>query len=206
MLSATYQQAALPELPELYAGFVRRRLSAEEIRDAILVVSGELDPTPAREHPFPSPVTWGYTQHGPFSAVYEHNRRSVYLMTQRLKRHPFLALFDGPDPNATTAERLVTTVPTQALFFLNDPFVHAKAEKWGTRLLAASSDPRQRIELAWRRAVGRAPTQAELAEASEFLAEYRAASKAEGQDQTEGRALAAYVRAIFSSNEFLHVE
>ena len=51
-------------------------------------------------------------------------------MTQRIKRHPFLALFDGADPNATTAVRLATTVPTQALYFLNDPFVHAKAEKY----------------------------------------------------------------------------
>ena len=86
--------------------------------------------------------------------MYDHNKRSVYLMTQRLKRHPFLALFDGADPNATTAQRLATTVPTQALFFLNDPFVHAKAEQWADRLLAAGPDEQQRIEPAWRRAIG----------------------------------------------------
>ena len=46
---------------------------------------------------------WDFTQHNPFKAVYETNRRSVYLMTQRIQRHPFLALFDGPDTNASTA-------------------------------------------------------------------------------------------------------
>jgi len=232
LLSATYQQASISDVaalarvqvsettprvlanaattesrdPDLYVSFPRRRLSAEEIRDSILAVSGELDLTPAREHPFPSSVSWGYTQHGPFSAVYDHNKRSVYLMTQRLKRHPFLALFDGADPNATTAERLGTTVPTQALFFLNDPFVHTKAEKWATRLLTANADETQRIELAWRRAFGRSPTEIERAEATDFLAAYRAELAAAKMDNVEGRSLAAYLRTIFGSNEFLHVD
>ena len=95
-------------------------------------------------------------------------------MTQRLKRHPFLALFDGADPNATTADRLTTTVPTQALFFLNDPFVHAKADKWASRLIAASPTEMQRIEMAWRRAIGRSPTDLERAKATDFLKSYQA--------------------------------
>ena len=217
MLSATYQEESVAaadltdrsdptDRSDYYAEFPRRRLSAEEIRDAILMVSGELDSTPAREHPFPSPIGWGYTQHGPFSAVYDHNQRSVYLMTQRLKRHPFLALFDGADPNATTAERLGTTVPTQALFFLNDPFIHTKAEKWAARLLAASADESQRIELAWRRACGRSPTEIERGEANEFLTAYRTELTAAKMDNVEARSLAAYLRTIFGSNEFLHLE
>ena len=232
MLSATYRQGSVADVaalarvrasdnqtrvlanaattdihdPDLYASFPRRRLSAEEIRDAILAVSGELDPTPALEHPFPTPINWGYSQHGPFSAVYDHNKRSVYLMTQRLKRHPFLALFDGADPNATTAERLGTTVPTQALFFLNDPFVHTKAEKWAAHLLSANVDESQRIEQAWRRAFGRAPTEIERAEATEFLTTYRTELAAAKLDNIETRSLAAYLRTLIGSNEFLHVE
>ena len=211
LLSATYQQASVAAAtdshePDLYASFPRRRLSAEEIRDAILAVSGELDLTPALEHPFPTPINWGYSQHGPFSAVYDHNKRSVYLMTQRLKRHPFLALFDGADPNATTAERLGTTVPTQALFFLNDPFVHTKAEKWAVRLMSASGEESQRIEQAWRRAFGRSPTEIERAEATEFLAGYRTELAAAKMDSVEVRSLAAYLRTLIGSNEFLHVE
>jgi mono/diheme cytochrome c family protein len=210
MLSATYQQAsdstANAASPDLYSSFARRRLSAEEIRDAVLVISGELDTSLAREHPFPSPISWGYTQHGPFSAVYDHNRRSVYLMTQRLKRHPFLALFDGADPNATTAQRLATTVPTQALFFLNDPFIHAKAEKWAQRLIAASAGEQQQIDSAWLQAIGRAPTESERTEATEFLAAYRAELASSGPDNAALRAMAAYLRTIIGSNEFLHVD
>jgi hypothetical protein len=206
MLSAMYQQSPGLATDPLYASFPRRRLSAEEIRDAILAVTGELDLTPGQGHPFPTPTNWGYTQHNPFSAVYDHHQRSVYLMTQRLKRHPFLALFDGADPNASTADRLDTTVPTQALFFLNDPFVHAMAERWAGRLLATTADEQQRIELAWRQAVGRAPTSFEADEAAEFLAAYREELANEKIDNVEVRALAAYLRTLIGSNEFLHVD
>ncbi|MDB6171935.1 MAG: Protein of unknown function (DUF1553)/Protein of unknown function (DUF1549)/Planctomycete [Chthoniobacteraceae bacterium] len=213
MLSATYRESSIAsaageehDTGDLYASFARRRLSAEELRDSILAISGELDLLPGREHPFPSPTSWGFSQHGPFNAVYEHNKRSVYLMTQRIKRHPFLALFDGADPNTTTAERRSTTVPTQALFFLNDPFVHAKAEKCASRLQLASPGEPERIESAWRLALGRLPTETERAEAILFLANYRAELTAAGQGNNEITPLSAYVRALFGSNEFLHID
>ncbi len=191
---------------DLYAAFPRRRISAEEIRDAILQVSGELDVAPGHGHPFPTPIGWGYTQHGPFSAVYEHNKRSVYLMTQRIKRHPFLALFDGADPNASTAERRATTVPTQALFFLNDPFIHAQAGKFSERLRRLYHDEPGRIAAAYRLALGRFPSESEQAEAAEFLAAYRAEPTAARNGDADGAALAAYGRAIFGSSEFLHID
>lgn len=215
MLSATYQQASqidsaespsTMDRPDLYTHFVRRRLNAEEIRDAILAVSGELDRSPGQAHPFPTPIGWGFSQHAPFSAVYDHNKRSVYLMTQRLKRHPFLALFDGADPNATTADRLGTTVPTQALYFLNDPFVHAKAEKCAARLRASATTEVQQVELISRLALGRMPTDIERAEASQFLQAYRDELTAARQDHIDERAIAAFVRTLFGSNEFLHVD
>ena len=198
------------EASELYVGFARRRLSAEELRDAVLGVCDRLDLTPGAEHPFPPPTRWGYSQHGPFIAVYDHSRRSVYLMTQRLKRHPLLALFDGADPNASTAERLGTIVPTQALFFLNDPLVHGSADNWARRLSAQLADDGKRITAAWRSAVGRAPTQAELADAGEFLSTYRQELAAAGEPkdaaEVERRALAAYLRTLIGSNEFLYVD
>ncbi|MEZ6054140.1 MAG: DUF1553 domain-containing protein, partial [Planctomycetaceae bacterium] len=212
MLSATYQESSVAEMPQgtgmddLYIRFPRRRLSAEEIRDTILTVSGELDATPAEGHPFPTPTSWGYTQHGPFSAVYDHNKRSVYLMTQRLKRHPFLALFDGADPNTSTPARLGTTVPTQALFFLNDPFVHEKAEKWAARLQTNGNNESDWIEQAWTHAFGRSPTQTERDEAIAFLADYRAELLASGMDNVDQRSLAALLRTLIGSNEFLHVD
>jgi hypothetical protein len=194
---------------DAYIGFSRRRLDAEEIRDAILFVSEQLDTEPAREHPFPTPINWGFSQHGPFNAVYDHNKRSIYLMTQRLKRHPFLALFDGADPNATTADRLNTTVPTQALFFLNDPFVHEKAEKWAARLVSQSSKEGDWVDLVWLHAMGHTPNDVERSEATEFLALSRAelaGTKRIPIDQCSLDSLAAYIRTLFGSNEFLHVD
>ncbi|MFM9069747.1 MAG: DUF1553 domain-containing protein [Planctomycetota bacterium] len=218
--SAVYQQEALADSTDLYRGFQRRRLSAEEIRDAILAVTGQLDSRPGEGHTFPSPLQWGFSQHGPFSAVYEHRQRSIYLMTQRLKRHPYLALFDGADPNATTAVRLGTTVPTQALFFLNDPFLHASAQAWSTTLVATHSAEVTRIQQAYRQAFGRAATEAELQEAQPFLTEYalalRDASADVGKDwreltaarqrELETAALAAFLRSLIGSNEFLYVD
>lgn len=229
MLSSTYQQSSVfsetvgskqspaasersaspntdSQMTDYFSPFARRRLSAEETRDSILLVSGELDPTPGRGHPFPAPTGWGYTQHGPFSAVYDHNQRSVYLMTQRIKRHPFLTLFDGADPNASTAERRTTTVPTQALFFLNDPFIHTKSEKFAARVERLGTNEPQRIDAAYRLALGRSPTDAERAEATEFLAACRDELAASRQDKVDTLAIAALGRVLFGSNEFLTVD
>src|SRR6201999_3078113 len=104
-----------------------QRLDAESIRDALLSIGGNLDRTEGGAHPFPAVGAWNFTQHQPFAAVYETNRRSVYLMTSRLARHPYLELFDGADPNATTAHRSNSTVPTQALFLMNSPFIQAES-------------------------------------------------------------------------------
>jgi hypothetical protein len=214
LLSATWQQSSgSVELPgsttlssELFREFSRRRLSAEEIRDSILAVTGELDLTPGQEHPFPSPVTWGFSQHGPFIAVYDHNQRSVYLMTQRLKRHPFLALFDGADPNSSTADRRGTTVPTQALFFLNDPLIHSAAAKWSVRLQQQAVADRDRIRIAWNTALSREPETAELDDALSFLDAYRSQTGSSGNSETQSEALAALLRTLIGSNEFLHVD
>ena len=121
--------------------FQRRRLEAESIRDAMLAVSGELDQARPGPHPFPPIEAWHWTQHDPFKAVYPTNHRSVYLMTQRLVKHPFLAIFDGPDTNVSTDVRARSTVPLQALYLRNNPFVQQQAAGFARRLLARSTQP-----------------------------------------------------------------
>ena len=189
-----------------FSPFPRRRLTAEETRDSILFVSGELDRKPGRGHSFPSPTSWGFTQHGPFSALYDHNKRSVYLMSQRIKRHPFLALFDGPDPNTSTATRSVSTVPTQALYFMNAPFVHEKSSKFAARLEKTSPSESEQITLAYQWALGRTPDELEKTDIAEFLAAYRSELGAKDSHKNASSALAAFTRVIMGSNEFLHVD
>ena len=178
----------------------RRRLDAEEIRDALLLVTGELDRRPGEGHPFPPEKDWKFTQHAPFKAVYESNRRSVYLMTQRIQRHPFLALFDGPDTNASTAQREVSTVPTQALYFLNDPFFHARSQALAKQLLLLPAD--ERVESAHRACFQRSATERERAAAATFLDAYRAGPPG----QSELAAWSAYARTLMGSNEFITVD
>jgi hypothetical protein len=213
MLSAVYQQGAGddPERSRVDPGnalwwrFKPRRLSAEEIRDTILSVTGELDLTPGGPHPFPDEKTWGFTQHGPFNAVYDHNQRSVYLMTQRIKRHPFLTLFDGPDANSSTADRFSTTVPTQALFFTNDPFVHAKADAFAGRLLKLADDD-ARLDRTWRLAFSRLPNAEERSAAREFLADYSGQLTEVPEGERQRQAWAAWLRVVLSSNELIYID
>lgn len=180
----------------LLAHFNRRRLNAEEIRDSLLVASGQLDPTAAEAHPFPPESTWTFSQHTPFNAVYDTTKRSAYLMVQRQRRHPFLALFDGADPNASTPERQMTTVPTQALYFLNDPFFHASAAALATRLMKLTDDHARTTEI-YRTLFQRPPSSAEQDRVKAFVASYPGS-----QDEK----WAAQTRVLLASNEFLHLD
>jgi hypothetical protein len=191
----------------LLGRYPMRRLDAEALRDAMLAVSGKLDPGMGGPHPFPPVERWGFTQHAPFSAVYETNRRSVYLMTQRLKRHPFLALFDGADTNASTPQRLVTTVPTQALFLMNDPFVHQQAEAFAARILSGAKEERERIRSAYERALARPPQASEYEEVGRFLQAYRNRRLSAGSaaERAERDAWAAFARTLLARNEFMFV-
>ncbi len=177
------------------AHFPRRRLSAEELRDSLLAMSGQLDLTPGEAHPFPPESTWTFTQHGPFNAVYETNRRSAYLMVQRQRRHPFLALFDGADPNASTPQRQVTTAPTQALFFLNDAFFHQQAATVAAR--AAAVPEGGRVAHLFRHLLQRTPGAEETARAEAFVAAYPG---------TAEEKWAALCRVMLAGNEFLHLD
>jgi hypothetical protein len=193
---------------ELFWKFTRRRLDAESIRDTMLFVSGDLDESPAGEHPFPPAKSWGFTQHAPFVAVYETKRRSVYLMQQRLRKNPYLALFDGADPSSSTGVRLPSTTPLQALFLMNDPLSHAVATKFAQRVLAHSQDEAARLTFAYQLALSREPIAEELQECVDFLKRYRARLSALNTpaNQVETQAWAAFARALLSGNEFVFVD
>lgn len=180
----------------LLGRYSRRRLSAEELRDSLLAASGQLDTTLGEAHPFPPEATWTFTQHAPFNANYETNRRSAFLMVQRQRQHPFLALFDGADPNASTPQRQVTTAPTQALFFLNDPFFHQQAAFVAERALKETTDS-SRIGSLYRQLFQRVPSQSELDRALVLLRD------GEGSLEEKHQSLA---RILLASNEFIYVD
>ncbi|WP_020475627.1 PSD1 and planctomycete cytochrome C domain-containing protein [Zavarzinella formosa] len=186
----------------------RQALDAESIRDAMLAVSGRLDRSPPTPHPFPPVGTWGFTIHNPFHAVYDSDRRSIYLMVQRNRRHPFLAMFDAPDPNLSAAERLPTTTPTQTLYLMNSPFVHTQSEAFAKRLLATPGDDAARVRLAFESAHGKSASEAEVNDSLTFVANYRKKLGERGlpADQQSTVAWAALGRVMLTGNAFLYVD
>jgi len=216
VLSRTYRQSSqresrafeLDPANDLYAGFPRRRLDAESIRDTLLLLGGHLDRSPGGPHPFPPQSEWKFTQHNPFKAVYDSNRRSVYLMTQRIQRHPYLAIFDGPDPAASTPLRLTSTTPLQALYLMNDEFVHQQAAGLANRLISENVVVQQRIVLAYRLILSRDPSLAESDSALQFLDEVRQAlhTARVPEDQLESQSWQSLLRALFRLNEFAYID
>lgn len=180
----------------------RRRLDAEAIRDTLLAVSGVLDRTPGAAHPFPDPKSYNFTQHNPFRAVYDTDRRSIYLMTQRIQRHPYLGLFDGPDTNASTAQRTASTTTLQALYLMNNPFVHEQAKRLAERLLR---EPREttRLEGVFLLTWARPATEEEKQQALAHLREVR--QSLGSAPDAERRAWESLARALLMSNEFVYL-
>lgn len=193
---------------ELFARFPRNRLDAESIRDTLLMLSGNMDLSVGGAHPFPPQTEWKFTQHNPFKAIYNTNRRSVYLMTQRIQRHPYLAIFDGPDPSASTPARISSTTPLQALYLLNDAFVHESAAGMSKRLLDETSSDEARLKRAYLLVLSRKPESGELDASQEFLIMARQKLKDSGvsPDQLESQTWQSFIRSMFRLNEFVYID
>jgi hypothetical protein len=217
MKSRTYQLSAADnsEMQAIdpsnrwYWKFQRRPLAAEELRDSVMQVAGILNPTQPEGHPFPDVNSWGFTIHNPFHAVYDSEHRSVYLMKQRNRRHPYLTLFDGADPNQSQATRSYSITPTQSLFLMNSPFIVKHSEAFSQRVLAISSEDDVRIVWAVEMTTGYKPPQAEIEAMKAFLRNYsgattKDASVSNRMDDT--KAWAALARVLLTSNAFLFVD
>ena len=167
LTSATYRQTAVisgsdlrtasamdPENRLLWRQNVRR-LESDQIRDAMLQASGELD-----------------LQAGGPSVEASKSRRTIYTKWLRNSRDPLLEAFDPADPYTSTPERNVTTTPMQSLVMINGPYVLQRAQALAGRLQSAGAKNRsEQVTGAYRFAFGREPTQPEKSKALEFLTE-----------------------------------
>jgi hypothetical protein len=133
----------------------RQRLDAESMRDTLLAVTGELDPTAGGP-----PQLLGQP---------DMRRRSVYGYVSRRKLDGTLALFDFPNPNLSAEQRITTATPLQQLFFLNSEFLAARATALANRLKPLANDT-ERIRAAYRLLYGRDVTAQELALGQQYLA------------------------------------
>jgi mono/diheme cytochrome c family protein len=154
-LSADHQASAFAKdgANRLYWRQTRRRLSAEQIRDSVLFVSGALD---TRVGGRSVPLT-------PLG-----RRRTIYGRVSRYQLDEFLQLFDFPSPSQTAEQRFATNVPLQRLFFMNSDFMQQHAERLAEKVADAPDDA-ARIEKVYRTLFGRAPTAAEVKAGRDFL-------------------------------------
>lgn len=158
--SRTYRMSSEPESGNLAKdprnlNFWRmdmRRLTAEELRDSILAVSGNLNLKTHGEWvypPLPPEVLATASRPGagwPVSKNTEdHFRRSLYVHVKRSLRHQMLADFDQADTDTSCAVRFTTTVPTQALTMLNSAFVNEQAAIFAKRMREAGPEVRSQI-------------------------------------------------------------
>ena len=197
----------------------RRRLDAEQLRDSLLVVAGQLD----RQIGGGELITKLYKasqvldeKRGVASAStinsrwkgFDSQRRSLYLPVVRNGLPDVLAIFDVADANAVTTKRNETTVPSQAAFLLNNPFALKQAEAFARRVVSSSGDESSRVGLAYEIALCRQPTADELNSASSFLAEYQDQLHHRDADTSEPEltAWSRYCQLLFCLNEFLYVE
>jgi hypothetical protein len=142
----------------------RHRLEAECIRDAMLAVSGSLDPSMGGPRVTKATIERDYR--------FDDTRRSVYTPIFRNKLLELFEVFDFANPNSCLGCRSASTVAPQALYLMNSPFVMEQARRTAAALVAEPNlDDAARLERAYRMALGRVPTAREVQLARAFLAQ-----------------------------------
>jgi hypothetical protein len=208
VLSSTYRQSS--RSPDAAAArvkdpanrllwqFPRRRLSAEEVRDAMLSAAGRLIGKAGGESVMVpvepdlvdllyDPAQWKVTPD-----PRERDRRSIYLIAKRNLRLPFGQAFDQPDLQTSCPRRETSTHALQALELLNGKTANRLADAFAQRLeREAGTDQTRQVELAYRLTTGRPPSAAEMQLAAAFL---------------ETQPLREFALALFNVNAFLYVD
>ena len=179
------EAAAIDPANRLIWRHAPRRLEAEEIRDATLAASGQLDPARPDASPAKDLKVIEVADNGPMAVKFADFastslHRSVYLPLLRGWTPTSLQVFDFSEPGMVTGRRDVTTVATQALYALNDPFVRRQSLAFAKRVLARSDlDDTSRITLAYQLSVGRTPTPTEIERVHRFLESCEAAARSQ---------------------------
>jgi hypothetical protein len=182
-----------------------RRLEGESIRDALLAVSGRLDPTQ-----FGPSVPIHLTdfmegrgrpsKSGPLDGA---GRRTIYVEVRRNFLSPFMLAFDVPLPASTVGRRNASNVPAQALILMNDPFVHQQCERWAKRILIDGDlSYEDRIKRLYLSAFSRPPSRDELNAAKCFLNEQR---QTYGGEMDDHRAWTDLCHVLVNVKEFVFI-
>ncbi|MEI6534165.1 MAG: DUF1553 domain-containing protein, partial [Verrucomicrobiaceae bacterium] len=196
MTSAAYMQSAQTDAARrtadpdntLISRHPRQRLEGEIIRDALLAVTGALDPTPF----------------GPGTLDAGMKRRSIYFQIKRSQLPPMMITFDAPDTLSSLGQRSSTTVAPQALLLMNNAQIRSSAHAWAKTLAALPVN--DAVKRSYLTALGRPPADQELAMAAAFLQTQSESYKTAGKGDAMELALTDFCQSILSLNEFVYVE
>lgn len=216
MTSQAYQMSSLANEEglakdpgnDLYWRFDPRRLSAEEVRDGILVATGSLNPEPYGPSMYPTlsaEVLAGQSVPGSGwgnSSPEQQNRRSVYIHVKRSLLTPMLSVFDYPEPDRSCEARFATLQPGQALALMNSDFINDQSRTLAKRVKEQAGDDRQRqIDSAVRFVLGRPATEVEIEAGIELMSEIETDYKL-----NTDTALQLYCLTVLNWNEFMFVD
>jgi Protein of unknown function (DUF1549)/Protein of unknown function (DUF1553)/Planctomycete cytochrome C len=191
-----------------YWRFPMRRLTAEEVRDSILAVSGSLnlkEGGPSIYPPIPREVMAGQSVPGQgwsTSSPAEAARRSIYVHIKRSLLVPIMATHDAADTDLSCPVRYTTTVPTQALGLLNGEFSNQQAAKFADRLSQEQpGDLAAQVRRAIRLTTGHEPAPTEVRDDVAFINELAKVSRLDTRT-----ALTAYCLLALNANAFLYLD
>jgi len=220
VLSNTYQTSAALDGGDvkgdkrlaLFGRWRGRRLEAEAVRDAVLAVSGQLNPErggPGVYPPLPRAVLEGQSRPGDGwgqSDARQASRRSIYVFCKRSLPVPELQLLDAPDTTSSCEKRPVSTTAPQALTFLNGAFLNEQAGFFADRLRKeAGGDAAAQVRRAYELALGRTARADEVEKVVAFLDRQKRQIQmdaAVANEEASSRALASFCLVLLNTNEF----
>lgn len=177
----------------------RKRLEAECLRDSMLAISGQLDLTAGG-------LTIRKLTQYDVRYTFNTRRRSVYVPVFRNSLLELFRAFDFANPNLAVGQRNVSTLPTQALYFMNSPFVLQQSRHAAERFLAgARQDALGRIDQAYGLVLGRPPTKAERAMSLAYIRSFGLETKDSANTDGGLEAWASLFHALFASLDFRYV-
>lgn len=182
-----------------------KRLEGEAVRDAMLAISGRLDPTQFGE-PVPIHLTSfmdGRGRPGKSGPLDGGGRRSIYVAVRRNFLSPFMLTFDTPSPFSTMGRRNVSNVPAQALILMNDPLVAELAGSWAEQVTQQDESVPARIAGMYQAAFSRPPTEAEKTMAAAFVTSQ---SRERNVQMNDKELWADFAHVLMNTKEFIYLK
>jgi len=216
LLSNTYQQSTLVSSDaasadpdnRLWSRFPVRRLAAEEIRDSLLLVSGQLDATMGGSLLKVKNRGYLFDHTSIDTTDYNSPRRSLYLPVIRNNVFEMFQLLDFPDPAVPTGDRATTTVAPQALMMMNSDFVMQAADALAGRALRTDSTDSERVKEIYLTCLGREPSDTEISQDLQLIQDTLQTFASDARTEKD-RLIAAWsvaCQVVLASSEFVYLQ